>query len=235
MQSIVSISFFIICVITEWSEIQGPLRNFFNADGNTATDYLQDGIKWYQMKIRLHGIHYYIPLVIRSEKTYISILMSRYEWTLTLPFNDIKTEQTKQRRSNQELNKFYGTPQEVRYSKATAYMTILKTGDDLQATIGWVNANKYYSGKEIMAIFMTIAVKKNIKFSYIGLKDASKKVCHKLHKAPFVYIFIFFLLRSLLWVYWYDVMQCVIGVATRIYGVFRAIRFLQRIWILCDW
>ena len=171
-----------------WYGIRGQWRDFLGADGNKATDYLEDGTNWYQMKVKLHGIDYYIPLSIWSgEEMFGSILMSNYQWTLTLPLNDSKTEENKQRRSNQELNELYGTALKVQAAIGRSSISILKQGAKWKANIDAVNANKYHSGSEIMAIFMTIAVKKSINFLQITLLDSSTKKCDKLAKTPYVY------------------------------------------------
>ena len=181
--------FFAIFLSVEsiWFDIRGPWRDFLNADGNTAADYLEVSVRWYQMKIKLHGIDYYIPLSIWSEEIYRSVLMSNYQWKLALPWNDIKTEENKQRRSNQELNEVYGTAAKTQIETGRSCISILKHGDRWKANIDTVNANAYYSGSEIMAIFMTIAVKKNINFLQITLLDSSTKKCPKLIRSPYVY------------------------------------------------
>ena len=211
--------FSFLCVEPIWHEIRGPLRDFLNADGNRATDYLKDGVNWYQMKIKLHGIHYYIPLSIQSDKMHYAQKLEeppRYKWTLTLPVNDIRTEESKYRRSNQELNKTYGSPDVVEKYSAHSCMSITKHGNEIRADINWVHANKYYSGSEIMAIFMTIATRKNITFSRVGLTDTSSKICHKLLGSPYVHIVYALICR-------FNATtqisrQCV---ATHIYGFFR--------------
>ena len=183
----------LLCIESAWDEIQGPLRDFLDADGNTAVDYLENGANWYQMKVKLHGTYYYIPFCILSEKTYYAQQLKespRYRWTLTLPFNDIQTEENKQRRSNQELTQIYGSLDKIITATSRSCMCIQLQDGQYTATIDWVNSNKYYSGKEVMAIFMTIAVKKNIKFARIGLTDTSTKICHKLLGSLYEFSFV---------------------------------------------
>ena len=183
--------FLITTVNSVWNQVHGPFFDFLDSDGNTAKDYLCDGVHWYQMKIRLHGTEYFVPLSVTSELKYNEIRGKfKLVWTLTLPLNDVKTERNKERLSDNELNTIYGEPQSVRLS-ARRCMSIIKAGEQYMAIIDSVNSNRYHSGTEIMAIFMTIAVKKNINFGLISLTDTSTKYCSNAMTKPCMKMFEF--------------------------------------------
>ena len=166
-----------------WNEIQGSFRDFLDGDGNMAEDYLIDGlVNWYQLKVRLHGNDYFIPISVASDRRY-SILQGKFRfiWTFTLPVEDIKIEQ---RQTYKQMTAKYGIPRQIHESEAVkSCMKIIKRGDQFIATISSVNANKHYSGREIMAIFMIIAVKKNSNITPITLADSSTKYCPMLRQS----------------------------------------------------
>ena len=172
-----------VCGRSAWDDVQGPLRDFLNADGNIADDYLMNGVKWYQFRVKLYGVYYYIPLSVNSEKR-----LYGYRWTFTLPQNYIKTDANQQWRNNSALMKAYGRPH---LADACAFdkkscMSITMHRGEYKATIYWVKATQYYSGREIMTIFMIIAVYKNLNVSSITLNDNSKKYCDKFMTPQYV-------------------------------------------------
>ena len=176
-----------------WNEVHGPFKDFLDSDGNNAQDYLMDwplmnnGVHWFQFKIKLHGSEYYVPLSLMSQNKYTADRATfTFLWIFTLPINDIKTKLNRKRMSDEELTQMYGSPLDVRTAPKRSCMSITKQDDEYTAVIDEVNANKYYSGSEIMAIFMTIAVKKNIKFARIELTDVAIKYCPKATWMPFL-------------------------------------------------
>ena len=170
----------IFSVDSMWEEVQGPFKDFLDSDGNKAENYLMNGVHWYQLKTQLHGAEHYVPLSIVSERKY-NVERGKYTflWILTLPVNDIKTRHNKKRMTDDKLTRMYGSPLDVRIAAGRSCMTIVKEGKEYLVIIDEVNANKYYSGSEIMAIFMTIAVKRNIGFAHIQLTDTATKYCPK--------------------------------------------------------
>ena len=76
------------CINAVWQAVEGRFKDFLDADENEAEDYLVNGVKWYQLKINLHGSDFYIPLSIASEMKSKSI----FQWILALPIMDIRTD-----------------------------------------------------------------------------------------------------------------------------------------------
>ena len=172
-----------------WLEIEDPFTDFLGGDDNEASDYLIDGFHWYQLKVQLHGIYYFIPLSVMSENKNMSLThknVSRYKWIFALPVYPIKSEWNTIRRSNHELNAKYGQPASIHgvIRRSCMSITAEKNGKYI-ANIDWVYANKYYSGSEIMTIFMVILVKKGINFDTIKLTDTATKSCDKSASIPY--------------------------------------------------
>ena len=176
------LSFLLLCFLISiqhaYYEVQGPFRHFLDQNQNNAKDYLVDGIQWYQFKIQLYGMYHHIPLSIASQSKYNNATdRCIYIWTLSLPIGNVVTQRNLQRQKNGHLISSYGTPTDVQRAVNKSCMTITMENDKYTATIDAVHANKYYSGPEIMTIFMMIAVKQNIVFEHVLLTDTAKKYC----------------------------------------------------------
>ena len=173
---LLSISCVVVSAQCIWREINGPFKDFLNENGNSALDYLIDGVHWYQLKIRLNGTYYFVPLTIASERKFFALRETVvYKWFFTLPVQNIKNTG---RKSNDEMIALYGDPGNIFGLNRKSCMSIILENGTFFSNIHRVQSNEYYRGREVMTIFMVILIKRNIKIERIVMLDTSSKYCH---------------------------------------------------------